>query len=75
MSSHFQKAKDTQALQSLLEQSAGQPVLSSNIVRLAQSVPGRIVRWRRLEGEVALVEVQSARDPVSGNRGQYRHRA
>lgn len=62
MSNHFQKVKDTQALQSLLEQSAKGPVVIFKHSTTCPISSSAYQEMAELSGAVALLEVQRARD-------------
>lgn len=62
MNNHFQRVQDLQALQLLLEQSGKKPVVIFKHSTTCSVSAGAYAQMAGLKDEVALVEVQSARD-------------
>lgn len=62
MSSHFQRVQDLKGLQVLLEQSKEKPVVIFKHSTTCPVSAGAYQQMAALKDEVALVEVQSARD-------------
>jgi bacillithiol system protein YtxJ len=62
MNNHFQRVQDLPALQALLEQSSEKPVVIFKHSTTCPISAGAYVELAGLKDEVALVEVQSARE-------------
>lgn len=62
MNNHFQKVQDLKALHDLLEQSSETPIVIFKHSTTCPISAGAYEQMAALEGAVALVEVQSARD-------------
>jgi len=62
MNNHFQKVQDLKALQELLEQSTEKPVVIFKHSTTCAISAGAYEQMAGLNGEVALIDVQSARD-------------
>jgi bacillithiol system protein YtxJ len=62
MKDHFQRVRDLKALHELLDQSTERPVVIFKHSTTCPISAGAYEQMAALKGEVALVEVQSARD-------------
>src|SRR5258708_1228598 len=62
MTNHFQKVQDLKALHELLEQSKEKPVVIFKHSTTCAISAGAYEQMAKLKGEVALIDVQSARD-------------
>jgi bacillithiol system protein YtxJ len=62
MNNHFQRVKDLKTLHELLDQSAKKPVVIFKHSTTCPISAGAYAQMAELTGEVALVEVQSARE-------------